>query len=153
MFIQNKPDEAIQSFEKSILTWLAHPDYINAHSRMYLGACKTYLKYILQQKKSYTFISKDKDFKEILSKIPALKLEKDVEATTKQLFLVAQLIANRMHKNYDLIIKNSSMVLTAINDLKTTTNFTKVITNYMIALAYFKKSNFKIKPHLEKFQN
>ncbi|MFK8005282.1 MAG: hypothetical protein AB8H03_02885 [Saprospiraceae bacterium] len=140
---QNKPEKAIHSFEKSVLIWLDHPEYIKAHSRMYLGVCKTYLKYILQQKKSYKLILKDKDFKEILSKIPTLKLEKEVEAKTNQLFLVAQLLANRLNKDYDLIIQHSSKVLTSLEELKTTNIFTKVMTNYIIALAYFKKSNFK----------
>ncbi|MFK7771346.1 MAG: hypothetical protein AB8F94_04370 [Saprospiraceae bacterium] len=140
---QNKPEEAIQSFEKSVLTWLDHPEFIKAHSRMYLGVCKTYLKYILQQKKSYTLVLKDKDFKEILSKIPMLKLEKEVEAKTNQLFLMAQLLANRLNQNYNLIIQNSSKVLTSLEELKTTNTFTKVMAYYFIALAYFKKEDFK----------
>ena len=140
---QNQPEKAIQFFEKTVLTWLEHTDYIKAHPRMYLGTCTTYLKYILQQKKSYTLVLKETDFKDMLSRIPTLGLEKDVESKWNLLFYTAKILAHRLNQNYAQINLESAKILASINASKTTTDFTKVMIYYFVSLSNFHQKKFK----------
>lgn len=140
---QGKPEEAIQSFEKTVMTWLDHPDYIQAHPKMYLGTCHTYLKYILQQKKSYTLILNETDLQFLISKIPNLKLSKEVELKWKQLFLIGQLLAFRKDHHYDSIIQNSPIVLKSLGSSELATDFTKILVYYFIAVAHFQDKDYQ----------
>jgi len=141
---QGQPEKAIEFFEKTILTWFQHPDYIKAHPRMYLGTCTTYLKYILQQKKSYTLILKESDFKFMLSKIPSLGLQKDVETKWNLLFSTAKILAHRLNNNYAEIPQEAAKILESKESLTITTNFTKVMIFYFVALTEFQQKNYKV---------
>lgn len=140
---QNKPEEAIQFFEKAVLKWLEHPDYIQAHPRMYLGTCHTYLKYILKQKKSIQLVLDIPDLKLLLNKISMVQLQQDVAQKWEQLFQLGQLLIFRREQDYDSIIKYAPSLLRSLEELKFTTDFNKILAYYFVALANFQKQKYK----------
>lgn len=140
---KNQPEEAIASFEKTIRVWLDYPEYIQAHPRMYLGTCSTYLKYILQQKKPSSLILKEGDLELLLSKINSLKLPTDVSFKMEQLFLIAQLFNFRSNHRYPSIIKLFPSIQKTMNTLFPTNDFTKIIIQYFAAVAFFQQGDYK----------
>jgi len=140
---KKQPNQAIIYFEKAIFLWIENPDYIKIHPRIYLSTCFTYLKYILQQRKSTQLILKETDLKLLLSKIPKLQLPQDVALKWEQLFIIGQLIALRKENNYKEIIQLSDQILDIISESEFTTDFTRILVYYILSIAHFKSQNFK----------
>jgi len=140
---QEMPLEAIHYFEKAIKIWKEHPNYIQAHPRMYLATCYTYLKYILQQRNPLELILKEGDLAELLSKLPLTQMDDDAKRKHQQLFKVGQLLTSYKEKNYEKVVSFSGEIIETLKVNSWTTEFTKILVHYLIASSFFQLERFK----------
>jgi len=143
----DEPGEAIFYFEKSVKSWLEHPNYIKAHPKMYLGTCYTYLKYILQQKNPTDIVLKEGDLVDLLTKIPKLQMDEDSSRKHEQLFQIAQLLISYKSKNYTKVIQLSGDLPETLKSNPLTTDFTTILVHYFIASSFFHLKRFKESDH------
>ncbi len=141
--LQNRPEEAIKHFEKAVREWTSNPQYIEANPKMYLGACFTYLKYMVQQSDPYTQILNLTDFENILNLLSTSKLKKAGSDQYAQLFQVGKLLALRKKNEFGEIIKIAPLLEKTFTSSQKPSHFIRILANYNLASSFFYLENFK----------
>ena len=139
----NQPKQAIRHFEQAIQVWLEHPKYIEAHPRMYLGACFTYLKYMLQQNRFFDQNLEFFDFSDLLHRLFEARIFADESDQYEQLFLVGQMLTLRKAMRFHEITKMAPSLGGAISGTKRASTFIRILIRYVAATAYFEQGNYR----------
>lgn len=138
----NNPEQAREYFKKSIQVWLDNPAIIEAHPRMYLGACYTFFKYQLHQKDPFTSLLDDMNIEVLLSKIKSEQLAEEEEEKYVLLFSLFKIIALR-HKGEFQGILNLAEPILAKQKMDDLPDFDKIIYCYYAALSHFEFGSYK----------
>lgn len=142
--MSGRPQQAIEHFQCALKEWHNHPPYIKAHTRMYLGACFTYLKHLLQLENPYQNIFHHEVFDDILSRIQKTKLEQDIKDQYQQLFTTGRILALRKEEEFLAILNDKSFYTEVIVTSRSITQFMEIMMNYLLALAHFQMGEFKL---------
>jgi hypothetical protein len=140
---QNENEKALTHFNKSIAIWIKSPQYIDAHPRMYLGACFTYFKYLIHQKEPFSNILSDINFNVLMSKVKQGNLHDEEKVTHRLLFILFEVLALRQQGDAVKIIELISPLTEKEDNLKEIPDYENVIFCYYAAWAYFEIGNFK----------
>ena len=146
---QNNPDGASQHFHKSIRIWLNSPNYIDAHPRMYLGACFTYFKYLIHQKDPFSPLLNEINFDVLLSKMKAETLSFEEEKKHQFLFQLFEILALRKQLKWSQIIHIVSPLMNNESHLERIPNYECVVYCYYSALANFVSGNIDAAEHIQ----
>jgi len=139
---KNNNEKALNHFNQSIKIWLDNPKYVQAHPRMYLGACFTYFKYLIHQKDPFSYILRDINFEVLLSKIETEHLSIEEIQKYSQLFQLFKILSLRQQMAFGQIIKLTEVLTENEKYLIRMPNYEQVIFTYYCALAFFDKSDF-----------
>lgn len=140
---KNNNEEAMVHFNKSIKIWLDSPSYIEAHPRLYLGACFTYFKYLIHQKDPFSNLLNDINFDVLTQKIKTENLSKEEEDKYTFLFSIFEILSLRQQGKTNEIIRYVEPILEDKNSLTKVADFEKVVLYFYSALAYFNQKNYK----------
>jgi tetratricopeptide (TPR) repeat protein len=140
--LQGRPKEAIEHFAKAVHEWTINSQYIESNPRMYLGACFTYMKYIIQQSDPYFQILNLADFEKMLATLSTAKLAPDVSDQYKQLFLMGKVLALRKREKFEEITLLADEVSKTLSTSVQTTNFMQIVANYNLACSFFALGNY-----------
>ena len=141
--MQRDPVTAIKHFEKAVVEWTSNPDYINAHPRMYLGTCFTYLKYRLQQPNPYEQILDQVDLENLLTRLSVTNFNQDVIDNYADLFTIGQLLGLRKEGKFDAIITMATSLLQKLKTSRQPAGFNRILTQFILAAAYFYTEDYK----------
>ena len=134
---------ALEHFNKSIKIWLDNPKYIKAHTRMYLGACFTYFKYLIHQKDPFSNLLSNINFNELLDKVKTENLSIEEEGKHSFLFQLFEVLSLRQQSRSAEIILFTSPLIAKERFIIEMSAFEQVIFVYYIAHAYFDTGDFK----------
>ncbi len=138
---QNNPEGAIKHFNRSIGIWLDNTNYIDAHPRMYLSACYTYFKYLIQQQDPFSPLLTEINFDDLLSKIKTENLGFEEEEKHQFLFQLFEILALRKRSKWGEIIRIVNPLINDQNKLERVPSYDCVILFYYSALANFTLGN------------
>jgi hypothetical protein len=141
---KNNHEKALDHFNKSIRVWINNPKYIDAHPRLYLGACFTYFKYLIHQKDPFSNLFDDINYNVLISKINLTLLSVGEEAKYKLVLYLFQILFLRSQGKYNEMIKLVTPFLEDENYINSIPDFEKVIFCYYSAQAFFEAGNNKI---------
>lgn len=141
---QNNNEQALIHFNKSIEIWIKKPQYIDAHPRMFLGACFTYFKYMIHQKEPLSNILSDINFSVLMSKVKAEHLSEEEAIKYKLIFNLFQILSLREQGNSIEIIKLVTPLIEDQDYLNEMPDFERVIFCYYSAQAFFVEKDYKM---------
>jgi len=124
-------------FMKSIQLWLDNPKYIDAHPRMYLAACFTFFKYMLQQNDPFSSILERMNFTALLTTMKSENLAAEEQEKYLGLFRIFEIITLRHKGQFNEILKIVSPLLDDRKYISNQPHFDKVIFYYYSALTYY----------------
>ncbi len=130
-------------FNKSIQLWLDNPNYIDAHPRMYLSACFTFFKYMLQQNDPFSSILERMNFTALLSTIKSENLSDEEQDKYLGLFRIFEIISHRHKGQFKDILKIISPLLNDRKHISSQPHFDKIIFYYYSALTYYELNDLK----------
>ena len=134
---------ALDHFNKSIRIWLDNPHYIEAHSRMYLGACFTYFKYLIHHKDPFSNLLSEINFDNLLANVKAENLSPEEEKKHRFVFGMFEVLSLRQRGMSVEIIELVSPIIARVKFLEDQPDFEQVVFGYYAAHAYFDIGDFK----------
>ena len=139
---ENRKEDAINLFRQAVQVWLDNPQFIEIHTRMYLGICFNYLNILQKFATPRELDDQTRFFQLLIEKLKKISLSTDEKQRLQLISLLFEFYAFKTKGDFQPMIAAMPRVMKILRFGDLIVKPSKITLRYYLAFAFFRLERF-----------